>query len=82
MMHQRLNNNMNPFKKHQNNPEPDPGILIDSHEKLWSAVTSLRISQARSEERIRYNWLISVGVMASQVAILSLVAAILVTLII
>lgn len=73
---------MNPFKRYRSNPEPDPGAVINSHEALWKAVTSLRIGQARSEERIRYNWLLSIGVMASQVAILSLIVAILVTLVI
>ncbi len=71
---------MNPFKKYQGNPAPD--LPITTHEGLWGAVTRLRIGQARLEERVRYNWLLSIGVMAGQVAILSLVVVILVTVVI
>lgn len=71
---------MNPFNRYRGNPAPEE--VINSHEGLWSAVTRLRIGQARLEERVRYNWLLSIGVMAGQVAILSLVVAILVTVVI
>ena len=66
---------MNPFRKYEGNPAPNE--VINSHEGLWSAVTKLRIGQARLEERTRYNWLLSVGVMATQVAILSLIVVVL-----
>ncbi len=70
---------MNPFKRYQDNPGPEE--TITSHESLWKSVTDLRIGQARLEERVRYNWLLSVGVMATQVAILSLIVVVLVTVI-
>lgn len=68
---------MNPFKEYRGNPAPDE--VINSHEALWHAVTELRIGQARLEERVRYSWLLSVGVMAAQVAILSLVVLVLIS---
>ena len=71
---------MNLFKRYQDNPGPNEAIT--SHESLWKSVTDLRIGQARLEERVRYNWLLSIGVMAGQVAILSLVVVILVTVVI
>ena len=67
---------MNPFKRHQGNPEPD--ITINSHQALWDAVTLLRIGQARVEERTRFNWLLGVGALTGQVATLSLVVTILI----
>lgn len=67
---------MNPFRRHQGNPEPN--LPINSHEALWGAVTKLRVGQARLEERVRYSWLLSVGVMAMQVAVLSLIVVVVV----
>lgn len=71
---------MNPFGKYRGNPAPDEAI--SSHEGLWKAVTSLKVGQARLEERIRYNWLLSIGVMAGQVAILSLIVVVVIAVVI
>ncbi len=70
---------MNPFKRYKDNPGPE---VINSHESLWEAVNDLRVGQARVEERVRYNWLLSIGVMATQVAILSLIVVVVVTVVI
>ena len=45
---------MNPFKSYASNPGPEEE-QIDSHEGLWRAVTNIRIRQAVTDERVRYN---------------------------
>ena len=45
---------MNPFKAHTSNPGSEEE-KISSHEGLWKAVTGIRIRQAVTDERVRYN---------------------------
>ena len=71
---------MNLFKPYRGNPAPDE--VIDTHGKLWTAVSKLRIGQARLEERVRYSWLLNVGIMATQVAILSLIVVVVIAVVI